>query len=319
MHSQENNVSNISIQEEKSTKELMDKMKHMLEVENKRVKAEMKANKTEESTKIKPLKDVEKKIKSSIVEKVQEISNKQNYLSEAQDFKKNSKPEEINVTAQKTIKYIGEPRLAIIIDDVSFPHEVQKIKEIPYKVTPSFFPPTKRHPDTVKLSEEFPFAMVHLPLEAMNYAHPEPKTLLITDSREMIYNRIKLIKSEFPKIRYYNNHTGSRFTANETAMKRLIKVMHGFGLNFVDSRTTAATKAKEVSRALHLKLISRDIFLDNTTNPQDIISQLKKAVEIAKKRGYAVAIGHPHKNTLKVLINAKKYLKGIQLVYIDEI
>ncbi|MDX1808057.1 MAG: divergent polysaccharide deacetylase family protein [Sulfurospirillaceae bacterium] len=317
--SQKHQVSNVSVQNEKSTKELMDKMKHMLEVENKRVREEINASKRKEPVVEKPIKQIEKIIASKKEVKTQDDSSKQHYLSEAQDFKKNSKQEEANVTTEKSVKYKGMPRLAIIIDDVSFPHEVKRIQEIPYKVTPSFFPPTKVHPETVKLSNEFSICMLHLPLEAMSYPHPEPQTLLASDSRDTIYKRIKSLKSEFPHIKYYNNHTGSKFTADEQAMEKLISVMHGFGLHFVDSRTTAATKAKEVSKKLHLKLISRDIFLDNTTNPKDIISQLKKAVEIAKKRGYAVAIGHPHKNTLKVLIGAKKYLRGVRMVYINEI
>ena len=105
------------------------------------------------------------------------------------------------------------PRLAIIIDDVSFPWQTRMIKEIPYKVTPAFFPPTKGHPETVRLSHEFPFAMIHLPMESKNYSSPEEDTLNTTDSIEVIEKRIKRIKEWFPHIVYYNNHTGGYFTA----------------------------------------------------------------------------------------------------------
>ncbi|MCD8478404.1 MAG: divergent polysaccharide deacetylase family protein, partial [Sulfurospirillum sp.] len=112
------------------------------------------------------------------------------------------------------------PKLAIIIDDVSFPWQTRMMKEIPYKVTPAFFPPTKGHPETVRLSHEFPFAMVHLPLEAKYYSRPEEDTLNTTDSIEVIEKRIKRIKEWFPHIVYYNNHTGGYFTSDYGAMDR---------------------------------------------------------------------------------------------------
>ncbi len=46
-----------------------------------------------------------------------------------------------------------------------------------------------------------------------------------------------------------------------------------------------------------------------------------KVVKIAKTKGYAIAIGHPHKETLLALQNASSYLKesGVDLVYINEL
>ena len=35
------------------------------------------------------------------------------------------------------------------------------------------------------------------------------------------------------------------------------------------------------------------VFIDNEENYQYIQNQLKQAIEIAKKQGYAIAIGHP--------------------------
>ncbi len=305
-----------------STRQLMDKMKKMLEDEKNRLKNEAIVKKIDENQTEKNVKKVTQKIIIKPKNIKKENIVKSNYLSEVKDFEKSSKytkkTEEKNIT-QKVIKYSGKPKLAIIIDDVSFLSQVKKIQEIPFKVTPSFFPPTKRHPDTIELSHKFKFAMIHLPLEAMHFANAEPETLLASDSQSTIAKRIDEIKKEFPQIKYYNNHTGSKFTSNLKAMQRLITVMQSENLHFVDSRTSADTKAHEVFNALHLKLLSRDVFLDNTIVPAAILSQLKKAVQIAEKNGYAIAIGHPHKNTLNVLKKAKPFLKDVQLVYINEL
>jgi hypothetical protein len=161
--------------------------------------------------------------------------------------------------------------------------------------------------------------MVHLPLEAVGYTHSEPKTLRVRSSKKKIEARVDEIKAEFPQIHYYNNHTGSKFTANKRVMMYLVGYMKKKHLHFVDSRTTVSTKAGVVSKALHVKLLSRDIFLDNVAQPKQIIEQLKKAVKLAKKSGYAIAIGHPHKNTLKTLMGAKKYLKDVDMVYVNEL
>ena len=211
------------------------------------------------------------------------------------------------------------PKLAIIIDDVSFPWQTALMKQIPYKVTPAFFPPTKGHPHTVRLSKEFPFAMIHLPLESKNYSLPEEDTLTITDSNETIEKRIKRIKEWFPHIVYYNNHTGGTFTGDYNAMDKLIKTMKEQGLIFVDSRTIGSSQAPVITRKYDMFLFSRDVFLDNSLNKELIKTQLIKAVAAAKKHGYAIAIGHPHKSTLEVLRTSKDLLNGVEMVYVNEL
>ena len=334
----------IEIKNQKLTKELMSKMRKMLEeqnfksklnvVEKKIDKKPKKIDKKHKQNRPKPKKQKPKKIIQKQTKEKQVIFNEEivlkkktktdklvkSNLSEINDYENSLKyTKKEKAVEKKSYKYKGKPKLAIIIDDVSFLNEVKHIKQIPFKVTPSFFPPTKFHPDTVNLSNQFKFAMVHLPLEAMGFMHPEPSTLHANDSKSVIKKRIMQIKKEFPKIKYYNNHTGSKFTSNLRAMQDLISIMKNEKLHFLDSRTTAQTKAGIVSKNLHVKLLSRDVFLDNIAEPKSIIKQLKKAVQIAKRKGYAIAIGHPHPNTLKTLIGAKKYLKSVKLVYINEL
>jgi len=313
----------VFIENQKSTKELMNKMEKMLEAEKIRIAKDIANQKKEQNiSKVLAKKPLVKKsiAKNKKILETKEL--KQNYLSEIHDFQKSLKYTKNSKRVSKNKKVIthkGAPRLAIIIDDVSFLNQVKLIKKIPYKINPSFFPPSKRHPDTIGFSKQFKFSMIHIPLEALNYPHSESQTLLVSDSFNTIKNRVIQIKKEFPWIKYYNNHTGSKFTSNLSAMRKLLKVMKNQKLHFVDSRTTADTKAGIVSKELGVKLLSRDIFLDNSIQKSDIISQLKKAVKIAKKTGYAIAIGHPHSNTLNVLIKAKPFLKGVKLVYVNQL
>ncbi len=50
-----------------------------------------------------------------------------------------------------------------------------------------------------------------------------------------------------------------------------------------------------------------------------IKTQIKKAIRIAKVEGVAVAIGHPHANTILALHESKKLFKDVDLVLINKI
>ena len=243
-----------------------------------------------------------------------------NLLSEIIDYN-NSVMLSQNIKKKQTTQSqkIKKPKLVIIIDDVSFRWQVNKIKSIPYKITPSFFPPSKIHPNTPIYAKTFPHYMVHLPLEAVHYPTPEPNTLNIRDSYETILKKVEYIKKLFPKVKFINNHTGSAFTSNREAMIKLFKALKNENLGFVDSKTTPYSKSKEAKKIYNIPLFSRNIFLDNKADPKYIQNQLKKAIKIAKKRGYAIAIGHPHPATLITLKNSKELLKDVEVVYIDEL
>jgi len=323
-----------------SNTELMHKMKQMLDDEKMRqvtlppeqlpVESNTTENNSTESNVTENNQSSEKIVDSNethpvenTVTRTPEEESKRQELSEVHDYersiKESGKPARPHDIIRKKYPEGTTPKLAIIIDDVSFPWQTRSIKEIPYKVTPSFFPPTKGHPETVRLSHDFEFAMIHLPMESKNYSSPEPDTLNAVDSSEVIEKRIKRIKEWFPQMVYYNNHTGGSFTADYNAMDRLVKVLKENGLVFVDSRTVGNSKAPEITKKYNMFLYSRDVFLDNSLDKNLIRIQLKEAVMKAKKHGYAIAIGHPHKNTLEVLKESTDLLQGVDLVYLKDL
>jgi polysaccharide deacetylase 2 family uncharacterized protein YibQ/cell division protein FtsB len=219
----------------------------------------------------------------------------------------------------KIIKKPKKPLLVIIIDDMSFKNQVRELKSIPLKITPSFFPPTKRHPNTAIYAKNFSHYMVHVPMQALHFNKPEPNTLTTNDDYHEIKQRIDYIKKLFPKAKFINNHTGSKFTADTTSMKYLFKALKADHLGFVDSKTTPLSKSAIAEKYYKIPLFSRNIFLDNKPEIPYIKNQLKKAVQIAQKKGYAIAIGHPHKTTFLALKNSQNILKNVKVVYIDEL
>jgi polysaccharide deacetylase 2 family uncharacterized protein YibQ len=212
-----------------------------------------------------------------------------------------------------------KPKLAIIIDDVSSAKQLKHIKSLPIKVTPSIFPPYELSKSNHKLAQGLKHYMIHLPMQSGKAYDKQYGTLKITDSREKMEARVKEIRRLFPTARYINNHTGSAFTNNYRSMEMLYGLLRKEGFMFVDSRTTGKTKVRKIAYAYGDAYVARDIFIDNSHNIPYIHKQLREAVKIAKKRGYAIAIGHPHLVTMKALRSAQDIFKDVELVYIDEI
>lgn len=214
----------------------------------------------------------------------------------------------------------SKPKIAIIIDDVSSKAEKDEILNLGYKTTMAFLPPTKDHPISHKIAYDLPVYMIHFPMQASSaFKGPEINTLTINDSYETIENRVKQLRAWYPNAIYTNNHTGSVFTENEEAMDKLFRALKKYNFIFVDSRTSAKSAAKKCAAKYDMPYIVRNVFLDNDRNYKAIETQLKTSIEIAKKTGYAVAIGHPHDITLKVLKNSKHLLDGLEPIYVNEL
>jgi polysaccharide deacetylase 2 family uncharacterized protein YibQ len=211
-----------------------------------------------------------------------------------------------------------KPRLAIIIDDVHTKVQLDAVTSLPFPVTPSIFPPYSQSPDTHRLATQAVHYMIHLPMESGNKKYDrQSKTLKRNFSKKQIEARVHELRHLFPRAHYINNHTGSRFTEDRHAMQILYEAMKREGFTFIDSVTTGRSRVKEIAHHYGDAYVARDIFIDNRQDVAYIHGQLKKAIALAQKNGYAIAIGHPHKTTFEALRRAKPLLKEVEVVYID--
>ena len=214
----------------------------------------------------------------------------------------------------------GRAKLVLIIDDVATFEHASMVKSIGLKITPSIFPATKTHPDTPNIARSFEFYMIHLPMQAKHFDSPEIGTLTINESFESMHEKIKKIRKDFPRAKYTNNHTGSRFTSDYDAMDKAYRALIEQGFIFVDSKTIAQTAVARAAKKYNQPYISRDIFLDDDPSASAVRRELVAAVNLAKKRGYAIAIGHPKKNTIAVIKASKNnILKDVEVVYLKDI
>jgi polysaccharide deacetylase 2 family uncharacterized protein YibQ len=245
------------------------------------------------------------------------------YLSEAKDYAMSLAQIEYDEKEDETPKqpHIDKtnPKMLIIIDDISFASQVRAIQETNLKLTMSYLPPTSRHPQSALIAQNDPHAMLHLPLEALSHNSPENKTLTTTQSKAQIKKQIKEYRKLYPNVKYTNNHTGSKFTADLKSMKTLLAQLQKQGFIFIDSKTTRDSKAQEASVGIQPFMLQRDVFLDNNPDVEYIQNQLRLAVKKAKKNGLSIAIGHPHQSTIDALRDSKDILEGVTLVYPNEL
>jgi len=226
-----------------------------------------------------------------------------------------------HTVSHSKLAYRGDmPKLAIIIDDVHTLAQLRAIASIGFPVTPSIFPPFSLSPNTPKLATQAVHYMIHLPMESGNAKFDaQSKTIMRSFDSEKMRKRMHELRRLFPRARYMNNHTGSKFTSDEKAMRRAYEALRRENFAFIDSRTTAKSKVGKIAHDYGDDYVARDIFIDNKKEVGYIHRQLQKAVSLAKRNGYAIAIGHPHRVTIEALKRAKRLLKEVEVVYIDDI
>ena len=119
-----------------------------------------------------------------------------------------------------------------------------------------------------------------------------------------------------------NNHMGSLLTRHPGHMLWLMRLMQRHSpLFFVDSRTTVETVARLVAAENGVPASERNVFLDNQLDTGEITFQFNRLLQLARKQGTALAIGHPSTLTLAVLEQQipKLEQQGIRLVPVSEL
>ena len=209
------------------------------------------------------------------------------------------------------------PTIAIIIDDMGHSYEQGvELINMPFPLTLSFLP-NRRF--TQRLVEMANFhgkeIMLHAPMQnslgfGLGYGGL---------NKNMSEAEIKLtLINSFDKIKHMvglNNHMGSVLTSDHKAMRWVMETVSQYPFYFVDSRTSSLSVAAKTAERLNIPNMSRDIFLDHVQDREFIQAQFLKLLDIAMEKGTAIAIGHPHPETIEYLSWALTKLdeKGISI------
>ncbi len=219
----------------------------------------------------------------------------------------------------------GPAKIAIILDDGGYGGIVTgRVLELDNRIALAILPDTPFAQSTVTdaLAKGFEI-MLHMPMQNSdrNNAHTFPGELTLEMTREEIQERTRECIAQFPDAVGVNNHTGGAFTADEKRIGWFLDVVKEHNWFFVDSRTTGRSRAYDAAVALGIPCACRDIFLDNSSDPDEIRHYLNELIARARKKGYAVGIGHFRPNTVSVLEEELPKLesRNVSLVRISEV
>lgn len=165
--------------------------------------------------------------------------------------------------------------------------------------------------------------LLHLPMEPLSKGAMSEgsRTVLVDQGAAAQKALVRKHLNSLPGVVGVNNHQGSRATADRATMKNVLSVLKSQGMFFLDSRTNSASVARDMARKLGVKTARNDIFLDNSTNVEEIRRQVYKAFAMAEKNGSAIAICHARPNTAKCWQKyAEEFKKtGITFVPVTEL
>jgi polysaccharide deacetylase 2 family uncharacterized protein YibQ len=221
---------------------------------------------------------------------------------------------------QEPIIAEGNPKIAIIIDDMGMDRKRSAmLVQMPQTLTLAYLPYA---PDLAKQTAEAKSRghelMIHMPMQAMDSSLGLGAIALREGmSADQIQAELDKAFSSFSGYVGMNNHMGSQVTQNESVMAAVMDRLAQKNLYFVDSVTTQRSVAYETALVYGLRAARRDIFLDHENSPGAIASALRDLEELANRKGYAIAIGHPRDHTIEAL---KRWMplaqeKGFEFVH----
>ncbi|MGE0153015.1 MAG: divergent polysaccharide deacetylase family protein [Reyranellaceae bacterium] len=205
----------------------------------------------------------------------------------------------------------GLAMVAVVIDDMGLdrPRSMRTV-DLPAPLTLSYLPYGKDLPGQTALARfKGHELMVHLPMEPSGSADPGPEALKTDLDAGELRRRIAANLAHFESYVGVNNHMGSKFTTWRPGMEIVIDEMKKRGLLFLDSRTSAQSVGAELATAAGVPNASRHVFLDDVLSSDNVWHQLGEVEKAARRNGYAIAIGHPHDNTIEALA---RWLPGLR-------
>ena len=262
----------------------------------------------------------------------------------AQQAKKPSaqKPDEKEATPEKSGKPAKKPAkdrsaalspkpsartilVAIVIDDLGQDLKpAQELLALPARITYAVLPGLAQSKKVAELARQNKRELLlHLPMEPKNRSMKASPGTLRSDMTPMDFlTTLSDDVASVPGAVGVNNHEGSALTENREAMKFLMAELKARELLFLDSLTSPRSIAFATAKEFGLKAAKRDVFLDNEGDNADYIAkQLEELARVAKERGRAIGIGHPHPATIAAL---RKWLplasqQGIEIVSVSRL
>lgn len=216
-------------------------------------------------------------------------------------------------------------QVAIIIDDIGYDlGPVRELLKVDADITFAILPLCSHSREAAEmLHEAHKETLLHLPMEPNSYPKEKPGNgTLFTDmnSEELIFQLEKDLAS-VPYVSGVNNHMGSKFMADEDKLILIFNKLKKKKMFFIDSRTTANTKAFAAAEKVNMQMASRKVFLDNDRDYNEIYKKLLEVTQNSSDVSPVIIIGHPYPETIRAIKDASRVLreKGILIVPVSKL
>jgi uncharacterized protein len=180
-------------------------------------------------------------------------------------------------------------KVCIIVDDLGhfgkgFPIYLGMNQPVTFSVLPYYDTAPKQA--STAYDEGFEI-MLHVPMEPKhNYYFKYPHIIGTELSDEELVSRIHKVFKSVPHISGWNNHQGSKATADSKTMDTVMREISQIrkGLYFIDSMTATKTEAFTMARNYGIRSASRNFdFLDNIKKKKNIKAKIQELIHKALK------------------------------------
>lgn len=211
---------------------------------------------------------------------------------------------------------------AILLDDGGNSAELAKeYANMKYPVAVAVLPHLEHSRYTAEVAKKAgKTVFLHFPMAPKSYPNTDPGKGAVTPSMpEILIDGV--VKENFEslgvKVDGFNNHMGSAITEDAHKMSQILSSSKKYTNRFIDSRTTAQTKAFEECMKAGFKCGENKLFLDNDNSVEAILAKIYEAALKAKDEGSIITIGHIRPNTLEALKIALPQLEKLNYHIVD--
>lgn len=237
------------------------------------------------------------------------------------------KTEEIKVEKYSIPPAKNGATLVFIIDDGGYDtYNLKLYTSLPFPIAIAVLPKLAHSKDCAAIvrnsGQEL---MLHQPMQAQNLKlNPGAGAILPDMSLSEVYKQVSENIAEIGPIKGLNNHEGSLITCDVMKIGAVLDAVLDNGIFFVDSRTSAQTKAPQAALERDMKILERDVFIDDIISKDEMLAQIYRGLGIANKNGKVIMIGHVDKSAkiLPQLLNDMyPYLKqkGYRIAFPSQI
>ncbi len=217
------------------------------------------------------------------------------------------------------------PRIAIVIDDMGWELPIARdLLALDHPLTFAVLPQAPYQLKIAQAAQQYKRELLlHLPMEPHGYpqVNPGPNALLSHMDSHQLVKLVRTALQALPQVVGVNNHMGSSLTENSQAMRVVMRELKRHNLFFLDSRTSADSRAYQIAREMGIPTAKRHVFLDNNVQQAHISAQLQRLAKMASEQGAAIGIGHPYPETLRALKQTLPLIRqaGVRIVPISRL